>query len=317
MSHQPDEARVTAVIPAYNAALFLEATIASVYSQTVPPSQVIVIDDGSTDDTAVCLRQLAATLPSSFEWLTKENGGEASARNVGIELAKGAYVAFLDHDDLWHPTKLERQLARFAADPDLALSFTGYRFTFDDYKRGEGRDIDPEVIHHDNWDPDPTILLDQMLSGTCPVGTLSTVLIRAEALTRVTPFDETLLLGSDWEMYLKFLAAGMKMDYLPEVLVDYRWHGTNLSRDTGLLWEHLCLIHDRFFREHAAELPPSIRKGGRRWRMHWHLQTAIDAIQHGDLARSRRHIAQAARIRPLSIRPGWVRMLGVGPPPRD
>lgn len=319
MTVQPNSdsaGQVSVVIPAYNSAPFLEETIASVYGQTVAPHQVIVVNDGSTDDTEDCLRRLAASLPDSFEWHTKPNGGEGSARNLGIALATGTHVAFLDHDDLWRSTKLERQLQHFAADSELAMSFTGYEFNYATYQQGVGRDLTPEVIHHEQWDPDPETLINAMLAGTCPVGTLSTVLIRRQALIAITPFDESLALGSDWQMYLKFLAARMKMDYLPEVLVEYRWHGNNLSRDKGRLFEHLCLIHDRFFRDQGPELPPAIRRRGRWWRARWHMLTAIDAIQHGERSRARRHILDAARIHPRSIRPGWVRMLGIGPPPR-
>ena len=307
---------VSVIVPAYNSAPFIEATIASVYAQTVLPAEVIVINDGSTDDTERQLRRMAAELPPSFVWRTKPNGGEASARNLGIRLATGELVAFLDHDDLWHPTKLERQLACMAADRELALSFTGYTFDFRDFRAAPGRNIAPEVIHHERWDPDPEAVLTQLLDGRCPVGTLSTTLFRRDALLQVTPFDERVGLGSDYQMYLHFAAKGLKMTYLPEVLVEYRWHGANQSRDTGILWENLCRIFDRFFAEYGAQLPERIRSRASWWRAHWHLQTAIDAFQSGDRARARRHIVMAALIDPRSIRPGWVRMLGIGPPPR-
>lgn len=310
---------VSVIIPAYNSVEFLEETIDSVYGQTVAPTEVIVINDGSTDDTEACVRRLASRLPPSLIWHTKENGGEASARNLGIRLATGAYIAFLDHDDRWHPDKLERQLACMAADPELALSFTGYSFTFRGFRETPGRNLTPEVIHHETWDPDPEKVLTQLLDGRCPVGTLSTVLIRRDALARITPFEEGLALGSDYQMYLRFAVQGMKMSYLPASLVEYRWHGSNLSRDTGVLWEHLCQIFDEFFVEYESVLPERVRERASWWRSHWHLQTAIDAIQHGDKARARRHILTAARIRPISARPGWIRMLGIGsaPGPRD
>jgi glycosyltransferase involved in cell wall biosynthesis len=305
---------ISVIIPAYNST-FIEETLASVYAQTAQPSQVIVINDGSTDDTDQRLRRLAADLPSSFIWLTKENGGEASARNVGRRIATGEYVAFLDHDDLWHPEKLERQIHHFASDSDLALSFTGYSYTYEGYRDTPGRaNPTPEVIDHKDWDPDPERALMRLLAYL-PMGPMSTLLIRRDALAELPPFDETLPIASDHRMYLELVGRGMKMDFLPEELVEYRWHGANRSRDMGVLWEHFCQVLDSFYDEHATALPQHVRRHARFWRSHWHLQTAIDARRHGDLARARRHIARAARAWPPAVRPGWVRMLGIGRPP--
>jgi glycosyltransferase involved in cell wall biosynthesis len=306
---------ISVVIPVYNGAEFLGEAIASVYAQTVAPSQVIVVNDGSTDDTESCVRTLATSLPSSFQWLTKSNGGDASARNAGLKLATGAYIAFLDHDDLWHPTKLERQLEHFASDPDLDLSFTGCSVLYSGDAQPPGPTLMPSVMQHENWDPNPAVVLDELLNGRCPIKTPSSVLVTHAALRVVTPFDEGLLTASDWQMYLQFAAARMKMGHIPDPLVEYRWHGGNQSRDKAALLEDLCNMYDTFFVDHASELPEHVRKRGRWWRSRWHMLAAIDAIQTGDKRRARRHILTAARIRPLSVRPGWLRMLGAGPPP--
>lgn len=308
-------ASISVVIPAYNSR-FLDETLASVYAQTIQPSQVIVINDGSTDDTEEHLRRLAADLPHSFVWRTKENGGEASARNFALQLATGKYVAFLDHDDLWRPRKLERQLEHFASDQSLALSFTGYSYTYDGYQDIPGRDnSNPEVIDHQKWNPDPDRALMRLLANL-PMGPMSTVLTRRDALDELPPFDETLPIASDGRLYLEMVVRGMKMDFLPETLVEYRWHGANQSRDMGALWEHFCRVLDSFYDEHAAELSHDVRRHARFWRAYWHLHTAIDARRHGDLVRARRHILRAACVRPAAVRLGWVRMLGLGPAPQ-
>ena len=307
-------APVSVVIPAYNSR-FIEETLASVYAQTVSPAQVIVINDGSTDDTEARVRSLAKELPSSFIWRSKENGGEASARNFGLRLADQEFIAFLDHDDIWLPEKLERQLTQLASDPKITLSFTGYSLNYEGHEAHRGRTREPWIPTYEDWDPDPEIILESLLDGRCPIATLSTVMIRRDALLRVTPFEEDFSLGSDYLMYLRFVAAKMKMDYLPEVLVQYRWHGSNSSRDIGVWWERFCEILDRFFDEQLADLPAGVRARARRWRVHWHLQTAIDAIRQGDKSRARRHIITAASIKPSAVRPGWIRMLGVGSPP--
>jgi teichuronic acid biosynthesis glycosyltransferase TuaG len=302
---------ISVVIPDYNSA-FLEEAVASAYAQTVASSKVIVVNDGSTDDTEARLSRLSSSLPDSFVWRTKPNGGAASARNFGLQLVTGNYVAFLDSDDIWHPTKLQRHLEHFASDPDLALSFTGYDFAYVD---ASARPPRPPVIHHEHWDPDPEVVLEELLFRTCAAGTMSTVMIRREALARVTPFDERLTITDDHQMYLEVAVRRLKMDYLPGVLVKKRVHSDNISRDNAAIREDICQMYDRFFDDHTSELPEHIQERADKLRAHWHLVTAIDAIQRGDKARARRHLLSAARRRPRSIRPGWVRMLGVGPPP--
>ena len=103
-------ARVSAVIPAYNASRYIEETIVSVLKQTLPPVEILVIDDGSTDGTPAIARAFGPPVRA----ITKQNGGEGSARNRGLDEAAGEFVAFLDADDLWEPTKLEKQVAAMA-----------------------------------------------------------------------------------------------------------------------------------------------------------------------------------------------------------
>ena len=306
---------LSVVIPTYNCR-FLEEAVTSAYAQTVTPGQVIVVNDGSTDDTEARLRRLASSLPASFVWHTKPNGGVSSARNVGLRQITGDFVAFLDNDDVWHPRKLERQLGHFATDPELALSFTGYEYSYRGYDpaRRLVQDLLP-VAHHDHWNPDPEVVLEELLFRRCPVGSLSTVLIRREALAQVTPFDERLTMSGDVRMYLEVAVRHLKMDYLPEALVQYRRHEGNLTNDIAAAIEDACQMYDGFLEEHMSELPLHIRMRAAKLRSHWHLLTAIDAIQRGEKVRARRHILIAARRRPLSIRPGWARMLGIGAPP--
>lgn len=314
-SQQKPSPSVSVVIPVYNRG-FVEEAVASAYAQTVAPREVVVINDGSTDDTEERLRHLAAHLPPTFVWKTQSNGGAARARSTGIGLATGHYVAFLDDDDTWHPEKLERQLEHFASVPDLAMSFTGYTINYESYRTTVGRSgYAGSVIHHERWDPDPDTVLEQLLTAHWPTVSMSNVMIIRETLSSLPPVDERLNVANDLPIYLELAVRRMKMDYLPEPLVNYRWHGSNISRDVGQLWENLCQIYDRFWEEHAGDVPQNLRARAPEWRARWHLQTAIDAIRHGDRARARRHILKAARIRPSAIRPGWVRMLGLGPPP--
>jgi glycosyltransferase involved in cell wall biosynthesis len=301
-------ATISAVIPVCNGAQLVPEAIASVYEQTVVPDEVIVIDDGSTDDTPAVLRQLGSRLPPSFRWVTQPKSGEARARNRGIELSTGDFVAFLDHDDVWHPDKTRRQLEHFASEPALALSFTAYRL--------ENAIRSEVTIERERWNPDPDAVLSRLIER-CRIATPSTVLVRRDALDRVSRFDETVGRGTDWLMWLSVARAGMQIGYLPEVLVEYRPDPSNPSQNLSALSTNACRVTRRFF---ELDGRPVAYEGRERsaewWQARHHMLAAIDAIQGGDRVRAKCHILSAARIRPASIRPGWVRMLGIGPVPR-
>jgi glycosyltransferase involved in cell wall biosynthesis len=118
---------VSVVVPAFNAAQTIQETLDSVSQQTYRALEVIVVDDGSTDETAAIVRRHSGTDPR-FRVISKSNGGVASARNEGIRAGKGQFVAFIDADDLWHPTKIAKQLkALLSAGPDIALVYSPFR----------------------------------------------------------------------------------------------------------------------------------------------------------------------------------------------
>jgi len=110
--------KISVIIPAYNAAKYIKHSIISVLNQTYQPYEIIVIDDGSTDDTYNVIKNLSNS-SYNIRYYRQSNKGVASARNVGIELARGDWIAFLDADDIWLPFKLERQSALLKKNPDL------------------------------------------------------------------------------------------------------------------------------------------------------------------------------------------------------
>ena len=299
------DVRVSVVIPVYNGEDYVADALESVYEQTSPPYEVIVVNDGSTDRTPQILLELETRLPATFRWITQENGGVSAARNRGVAMASGQYVAFLDHDDRWRPAKLERQLAHFASQPELSLSFTAYRFE-------DVGAATTKTIRFDSWDPDPRWVFDKLVEYPA-VGPPSTVLVKREVLERVPPFRGGLPIGQDWLMWLYIAAAGMRCGYLAEELVDYRWHDTNASRDENRRYYEAGMMFDGFFTDKS--LPRWVREKGPRCRAYWHLEAAIRASRAGERREARRHIAAAAWARPAAIRLGWSRMLGIGLPP--
>jgi glycosyltransferase involved in cell wall biosynthesis len=122
-----DRPIVSVVVPAFNAAKTIQDTLHSISQQTYSNLEVIVVDDGSTDDTAAIARRHVLIDPR-FRVVSKQNGGVASARNEGIGASKGEFIAFIDADDLWHPTKIAKQLGvLLAGGPDMALVYSPFR----------------------------------------------------------------------------------------------------------------------------------------------------------------------------------------------
>ena len=301
---------MSVVIPAYNSEGFLAETVDSVYAQTVQPAEVIVVNDGSTDGTEPVLRQLEQRLPS-LRWTTKPNGGQGSARNLGVSLATGELIAFLDHDDRWHRDKLARQLDQFAGDPGLALSFTALNTVTDGSAVLAGRDVPTPGVHylHTDWDPDPEEVLRRLMSES-PIGSCSTVVVRREALK--PGFSEHRPISDDWLMWLRMAAAGLRFGHVPEPLVEYHRHETNLSGYRLRRLNSQCAAFDEFLA--TTDLPRRIQRDIRLRQTcaHRHLVAAIAEAQAGNPGRARYHIRKAARAHPASIRPGWLKIALTG-----
>ena len=273
---------VSVVVPVYNGERFVAGAIESIYAQTLLPTEVIVVDDGSTDTTPQILEKFAER--PGFRAIRKSHGGSGSARNVGIKESHGDYVAFLDHDDVWFPQKLEHQLTHF--DRSWGMSFTAYWFS---------TETTSELRRLDGWNPDPPAVFGALSRGNHLMGG-STSLIRRRVFDHAGHFED-LRVGQDWLMWLRIAAAGYAIGYLAEPLTEYRWHGRNASYiDTAAWYACGCSVFDRF--------------GDRRLRAWWRLISAVySQTELQDRRRARRLMLEAARIRPLSIRPGWVRLL--------
>ena len=161
--HQ-DSTRISAIIVVYNGERYLAEAIESILAQTHPPSELIVVDDGSTDGTATIARGFA-----EVRYQYRPNGGIGAARNLGLELARGDFIAFLDADDLWMPEKLAQQAAAFAADPQLGI-VTGLIEQF------HSPELDPAIAATIHCPRDPM-----------PGHSFGAMLIRREVFSRVGP----------------------------------------------------------------------------------------------------------------------------------
>lgn len=212
-------ALVSVIIPTYNRAAWVAEAVASVLAQTWRDSELLVVDDGSTDAT---LEALAPWRERLIYLRTRENRGVAAARNLGAKAARGRWLAFLDSDDLWRPRKLERQVAYLAAHPELRICQT------DELWVRHGRRVNPPVSHRKQGG---RIFLPSL--KRCLVSP-SAVMICRRLFWAAGGFDESLPACEDYDLWLR-LAWRHDIGLVPEPLVVKRGgHPDQLSRQWGL-----------------------------------------------------------------------------------
>lgn len=208
--------KVSIIVPVYNVKKYIQATIDSVVRQTYPDWELILVDDGSTDGTFECMETYCATLSDERIRIvrTPQNGGAARARNYGLSLSEGRYLAYLDADDLWKEDKLEKQLA-FAQEKQAGFVFTGYEFARED-GTGTGKVVRvPAVLNYKQALKNTTIFTTTVLfdTGQIPKELLTMPEIKSE----------------DTALWWKILRSGYKAYGLDENLVLYRRCGQTLS----------------------------------------------------------------------------------------
>ncbi len=212
---------ITAIIATYNYGRFLGAAIESVLGQTRLPDEIVVVDDGSTDDTA----EIAALYrDKGVRYIRKENGGVSSARNVGIRETTGDFIAFLDSDDRWLPDKIERQARHLRSHPEVGL-VTGGEWETDEAGSKVWRMERKPVASAEFY---PRILVENS------IGSPSLVMLRRECLDRVGLFDENVGLAQDWDLWIR-LAKHANVAVLDMPLILYRRHGASMS--SGPVWK--------------------------------------------------------------------------------
>lgn len=222
---------VSAVIPAFNAGRWIGGAIESVLRQTRPPEEVVVVDDGSTDDT----HAVVASFGSAVRYVRQSNAGVSAARNLGVAKSSGDMIAFLDADDEWLPRKLEVQVARLGSEPDALAAF----MSMVRVDVASGRKTTLSYVL-------PNDLVAQLVLHSCVVGAPSSVLIRRTALDAVGGFDPDLSQCADLDMWIRLAAAGPVI-VVEEPHVLYRWHEGNMSRSASLLEADTLRVLGKFF----------------------------------------------------------------------
>lgn len=287
---------VSVIIPTYNRSQLITKAIKSVYDQKGSYiKEVIIVDDGSTDNTEDVISNLIKDFPNNLIYSRKTNGGEASARNHGVKIASGKYIAFLDSDDIWLNTKLEQQMELFKNDPSLSLTFTAYTRISEN-----GR----EVISLQNWSSSPEDVLKELIIR-CSI-TPSTVVVKRDSLISVGLFDESFPLSCDWDMWVRLAANGHYMGYLDIPLAEYFWHTSNMSQDMRGIAKAALNIFLKLYK--LEKLPTSIKKLEAACFARWNLNHACYSLEANNNKEARRYLLEAIRCHPSSFRVGWVKM---------
>jgi glycosyltransferase involved in cell wall biosynthesis len=196
----------------FNGERYLAEAIESILNQTYRRLEIIVVDDGSTDETAA----VAARYGDRIRYVRQDNGGAPTARNLGLSLVAGEFIAFLDSDDLWHPEKLQRQMACFQARADLDLCVTHLQRFWVPVLEAEQK----RFQHH---------RYSEVLPGYVTV----TLLARRTLFDSVGYFNTSRPVGDPMDWFLRAGEKGAVMELLPDVLVYARMHEKNLSVELG------------------------------------------------------------------------------------
>jgi glycosyltransferase involved in cell wall biosynthesis len=219
---------VSVIIPVYNGEQFIAQALESVFAQDYRPFEVIVVDDGSTDQTPALVQQR-----KDVRYIRQENSGESLARNNGIKAAQGEFIAFLDADDLWMPEKLSRQMQLLHEHPEYGAAICHVTFFL-----GEGNVI-PEGFR-------PELLKSESV-GRVP----SALLARRTAFDKVGLFDPSLSTSQDVDWFARANDQGLKIGIVSKVLLRKRIHDTNAS-NSGPTKNLLTALHRSIRRKHSS-----------------------------------------------------------------
>lgn len=229
---------VSVIIPVYCGVGYLQHAVLSVLAQTYPKLEIIIVNDGSPEDVDAEVAPFLGNF--RIRYFRQRNGGVSSARNVALREARGKYVAFLDHDDQWHPTKLELQLAALIARPAAALCHAEVR-----YVDAAGA---PLTCHAPIAENVQGSCLARLVLGN-PVVT-SSVLLRRDVALELGGFDVRLHYAEDYDFWLR-VARRWELAYVDQPLVDYRVHsGSATAQRARMLVSTLDVVC-----RHLREVP--------------------------------------------------------------
>ncbi|CAN5312646.1 hypothetical protein BH10ACI1_BH10ACI1_07030 [soil metagenome] len=229
---------VSVIIPTYNYGRFISEAIESVLAQTYPIAEIIIVDDGSSDETEEIVKKFG----KKVLYLQQKNAGVCAARNNGVANSSGDIIAFLDADDIWFPEKIEKQITKFSEDTKIGLVHCGMR----EFNSETGKIIHLHTDGEEGWVADELLLFEKGVI----VGCGGTIVISRKAFDKIGGFDTNLIVGEDWDFCYR-IARKFKVGFVREVLVNYRNHGINahlnveeMERSTLIAWKKAFATDD-------------------------------------------------------------------------
>lgn len=224
---------VSAIIPNYNYAHYLRDAVESVLAQTHKEIEIILVDDGSQDDSRKVIESYGDRIKPIFQ----KNQGVAAARNNGVAASSGEFIVFLDADDAWLPSKIEKQLGVLSKDKEIGLVHTGV-VNVD----GAGNRLDEHTNGMSGW------VSEELLKFERPVilGGGSGILLSRKVFEEVGGFDTRLSTSADWDFFYR-VSCLFKVGFVPEVLLKYRMHGSNMHSSIKTMESDMLLGFEKAF----------------------------------------------------------------------
>jgi glycosyltransferase involved in cell wall biosynthesis len=271
---------ITVIIPAHNQGRYLASAMESVLGQTHAELELIVVNDGSTDDTRDVIRSFT---DARVRYVEQHNQGLSAARNAGLRGAWGRFVSFLDADDLFLPGKLADLLAVLTDDPEVGLA-AGQALPIDEQGHRVGRVFDR---------PLPADPADLLFGNPLHVGS---VLLRRAALDRAGAFDESLRSYEDWDLWLRLARTGSRMGWIDRPVSLYRFHPRQMTRDGAQMTAASVAVLDKVFADPA--LPEPWRRRRDRAYSEAFLRAAANAYLAGEVDAGKQHLDRALDLQP-------------------
>ena len=275
--------RVSVIVPCFNGVRHLREALESALAQTHRDVEIVVVDDGSTDDSATIAEGYAPRVCC----IRQDNAGPSAARNRALAVATGEFVALLDADDRYGPTKLARQVALLRAREDVGAVYCGWRLV----------DAAGSKLPEHGWPHDEGDLTERLLMGNLfhPVS----VVLRADAVARVGGFDIRCPVNEDWDLFLRLSRTGTQWACVDEALCDYRIHAGQSHQRLALVHGVAAEIIDRFFADPG--LPRALQRFEPRAREGVDLRAAAEFFSAGSDSEGRAALRRALERRPAIL----------------
>jgi glycosyltransferase involved in cell wall biosynthesis len=276
---------ISIIIAAYNSGDFLSRTVASALGQTRQDFEIVIVDDGSTDGTSARARTIRDPRIRVIEQFHR---GAPAALNAAVEAARGEFIAILDHDDLWHPTKLQRHLEFFAAHPEAQATFSWSELIDENDRRIH--------VHPGHWRG--PISFAQLLEDYV-VGSSSTLVLRRSAVLSLAGLDTRFPRCHDADLVMRIALTGPRAVWaVPEELTLYRRHIGQMSRD----WRAMDVEWDRLLEKFRGLAPMETAAVEQRSRANMNRYFAYLAYEAAEFPIALEFLRRASR-------PGWLAFL--------